>query len=130
MTQTKTLEFFRKRVEIVNKYYAYGDQNDVNNQLLEIANDLLDALQESEKANEWRDIESAPKDGTFILGYDKQRDAPAVITWRKPEFKWKHLEYGSTEQAPEKTWIVEADEEFGFIPTHWMPLPLPPKTVT
>ena len=56
------------------------------------------------RADQWQPIETAPRDGAEILGY--------------------HQSLG--------VWIVswDSDEEGfspGFQPTHWMPLPEPPK---
>lgn len=65
---------------------------------------------------EWRPIETAPKDGTFVLGYawecvDVQyNDNGMRVTW---------FERGSWQGFP---WASQ-----GMKPTHWQPLPAPPK---
>jgi hypothetical protein len=59
---------------------------------------------------EWKPIETAPKDGTTI------------ITW-EPDGKGVYFEWWD-----EDSWYY--DEEWGNgskNPTHWMPLPEPPK---
>ena len=57
---------------------------------------------------EWQPIETAPKDGTRVLVYDKADDEILVCYWYD---KWE-LVYG------------------GYVPdesvTHWMPLPEAP----
>jgi hypothetical protein len=60
----------------------------------------------------WRDISSAPKDGTFIMVYApplKIRFYPLVVWWDGDD------------------WYAPAHEDHAQItPTHWMPLPSPP----
>ena len=61
----------------------------------------------------WRDIASAPKDGSWIFGYSdtlKIRFYPMVLFW--DDNGWTTPSHG--------------DGEPGFNPTHWMPLPDPP----
>ena len=67
--------------------------------------------------SQWQPIETAPKDGTKILG--------AWPQLRK--HKWWTIQpiffyYGA--------WIHgwDEDEDLALHPTHWMPLPEPPKT--
>lgn len=80
----------------------------------------------------WRDIETAPKDGTYVMLY-----APGRLTyghWSAPSDK-PHIKYRDG-FAPEPEW--EEWEPYwvsydgGFTeeapPTHWMPLPAPPAT--
>lgn len=62
----------------------------------------------------WQPIETAPKDGTWILGYESRigmntKYVPhEVIRWIAFSEKWRN----SADQLSE--------------PTHWMPLPAPP----
>jgi hypothetical protein len=59
---------------------------------------------------EWMPIETAPKDGTYVLGYDPRAElAPLVQVYWAPDGFWT-CRFG-------RTWM----------PTHWMPLPEPPK---
>jgi hypothetical protein len=75
-------------------------------------------------AQGWRDIESAPKDGTRILGYLPETDldddyyAPEevmVVAWER------HYQHGDG-------WLIDREEQFaGWCnPTHWQSLPEPP----
>jgi hypothetical protein len=62
--------------------------------------------------SEWQPIETAPKDGTIVLGCDGTGDDYQVyeMAWiENVEFMW-------------------TDPRFGGIygPTHWMPRPPPP----
>lgn len=83
----------------------------------------------------WRDIESAPKDGTLILLYGDTPDGPRVTAgnWLAPEHgdylgdcggECRCPEYGD---PPEPLWW---DTDGGFTdewpPLGWQPLPSPP----
>jgi hypothetical protein len=75
---------------------------------------VLDALPQ-----QWQSIETAPKDGTQILGFDAEIRVYAIIQWGKhnhiPLYGWlRQIEL--TDEAVE-----------GFDATDWMPLPTPPK---
>ena len=66
---------------------------------------------------EWMNIETAPKDGTRILltSYKSfSSDCPSII-----DDYW----YQDRVQEGFDHW----DELFDFPPTHWMPMPKPPK---
>jgi len=58
------------------------------------------------RTDPWQPIETAPKDGTEILGY---AGGFLLLSWRDDE------------------WHEETFEESGWNPTHWMPMPAPPK---
>jgi len=68
-------------------------------------------IQELEKAHvmQWRPISEAPKDD-IILGYHADWDAPFCIEYNGDWCDWRS--------------VWDEDE---VIPTHWMPLPKPPK---
>ena len=58
---------------------------------------------------EWQPIETAPRDGQAILAWDENE------TWEiayRQRGKWRYGPKG-----------------YSFNPTHWMPLPDPPKTL-
>jgi hypothetical protein len=63
----------------------------------------------------WQPIETAPKDGTFILGYYADRP------WLWDIVQWDAGYLGGA-------WWGGGHENDGplFPPTHWMPLPDPP----
>lgn len=68
--------------------------------------------------SEWQPIETAPKDGSRILGWAKSKngsdDLRLVIFW--------------DQTSPEGArWIVAFNAFWHFEPTHWMPLPEPPE---
>jgi hypothetical protein len=73
---------------------------------------------ESIEMTEWQPIETAPKDGTAILiwpanaSFYGDEATSYVVRWHD----WK------------EAWIEASGEEYAaFYPTHWMPLPAPPK---
>jgi hypothetical protein len=69
---------------------------------------------------EWRDIATAPKDGTIIHIADA-RDVHAAF-WdadRDAKFPWRFMD--NDEESAMNAWM---DGKHG--PTHWLPLPPPP----
>lgn len=60
---------------------------------------------------EWRPIKTAPKDGTRIL------------VWRKNEEGYSHLRCG-IDMWRRNNWMRSRRD---MQPTHWMPLPYPPR---
>lgn len=75
-------------------------------------------------AGRWRGIESAPKDGTSILGAQGSHNEPAVI-------RWISARDGDTERVKSQGGFWTDDREvnlwFAFPPTHWRPLPPAPE---
>lgn len=72
----------------------------------------------------WKTIDSAPKDGTFILGYWGERIYPHGFLTRYEVTYWiSHDEvYGD--------WYSPVTGDDILAPTHWQPLPPPPKEST
>jgi hypothetical protein len=60
---------------------------------------------------EWQPIETAPKDGTPALFYERNTYDYEI-----------HLGY-----YDKGSWWNNLFEPYRFYPTHWMPLPEPPK---
>lgn len=75
--------------------------------------DYMARLMRERYAPQWQPIETAPRDGTRILGYDDSglSDAGgiAIIRWSVEGQLW---------------WDETLDL---FTPTHWQPLPTPPQ---
>ena len=62
-----------------------------------------------ENTPQWFLIESAPRDGTRVLVWNKHFHAPITAKWYGGSFK-----------------IAFEFPDFTYEPTHWMALPLPP----
>lgn len=61
----------------------------------------------------WRDIATAPKDGTSILVWADGYDRPEVVRWAV--------------RRGVGGWLGGDNSIFDDTPTHWMPLPQPPE---
>jgi hypothetical protein len=62
---------------------------------------------------EWQLIETAPKDGTPVLGYHTGKMTMTTVYWGLWN-EWQLVESGTY------------PEDDDWLPTHWMPLPAPP----
>jgi len=88
------------------------------------------ALQSREKAMrealEWQPIETAPKDGSEVLGVYKPESYSAdysIIRWNERRKTWVAMADGSDSiQSQGDTWTYYHEPYI----THWMPLPKPP----
>lgn len=68
---------------------------------------------------EWQPIETAPKDGSRILGYTPSWEPHIVCLY------WKDFQQDDPEF--EHGGFVDDFINETFYPTHWMPLPEPPE---
>lgn len=80
--------------------------------LVDVAN-ALDAAIALMRGQSWQPIETAPKDGIAILGYSD--GAMATVRWCALGNYWELVVVGG--------WAEDDEWE----PTHWQPLPTPPK---
>lgn len=69
----------------------------------------------------WQPIETAPKDGTDILC--SFSGAVSIAFWdvKAPD------EYYYNQRSKTPQWLSHEGSYLGEEPTHWMPLPKPPK---
>lgn len=78
--------------------------------------------------SEWQPIETAPRDGTVLLGFGEAageingpfcKNEVAPICWS-----------GGRSDYPGYEWTLTCGDAYAcwMRPTHWMPLPTPPKT--
>lgn len=69
---------------------------------------------------DWQSMDSAPKDGSEILVYDRKTDSIMLVHWGEDYgFRWCVTHSWQDEQGGYET----ADS-----PSHWMPLPNKPNT--
>ena len=95
---------------------------------------------------EWQPIETAPRDGTAVLlwlsedidrYYVAEHRAPRLCIgfWGSPELSFSPGEMWCSVEAKEEVWgmggeltgPMSSTECISVSPTHWMPLPEPPK---
>lgn len=78
--------------------------------------------------SKWIPIETAPRDGTYILVAGGKDDLGRKL--ERPHIATSGFRY-SPSGIEEKVWLIETlDREDKWIiahPTHWVPLPEPPK---
>ena len=77
--------------------------------------------------SEWRSIESAPKNGTLVLVCDPHLDYPVTVG---AYFKGDRDDAtGRFQRGDWAGWLSMDGDHLASIsnPTHWMPLPEPPK---
>ena len=96
---------------------------------------LIEALEELPTALPdagWRDIESAPKDGTNFLIAKYGQEPVYIGSFRRPVFEGVqdqpclcYLSY--TDTRAKNYFRSGAMIKCGLNPTHWMPLPPPPE---
>lgn len=79
----------------------------------------------------WQPIETAPKDGTFVLvwrGSNDSRRWPPVVVAQYQEEKTFTWEGGNKKNVHLKEWRAASTGMSVGQPTHWMPLPPDPQT--
>ena len=77
------------------------------------------------QATTWQPMESAPKDGTNILAWLATWEMPAFVNWRVGRSgiaMWN--------DAVEHDNEMDGSDAYSHPPTHWLPLPAPPKPTT
>ena len=74
-------------------------------------------------SDDWRPIETAPKDGATVLLWDRDVGHHEIGRWSDRHQCWHQIEWGPDEEPP-----VDADmiQRTIYLPSHWQPLPQPP----
>jgi len=80
-----------------------------------VCNEMAEILRIVREMGQWQPIETAPKDGTPILIFTER--GQYVADWAEFEIEYWHVHDGKFEPRPVR----------GPAPTHWIPLPDPPK---
>ncbi len=119
MTRTTTEEQndWKRTAEMIDGEYGSYPSNFSSDDLL----DLLADFEDLKRENEWRPIETAPRDGRWILLYHSFKDIGGHI------FAGYYGEHW--EDDPAGGVMLEGWFQTGALmkPTHWQPLPAPPK---
>jgi len=79
----------------------------------------INAWERAPQASEWLDISSAPKDGTYVLLYQPDTLIPDIVVCAWEDDWWQCCD-GKNPELPLR----------GHSPTHWIPLPAPPRIST
>jgi hypothetical protein len=80
---------------------------------------LDEARGHAQSSQQWQPIETAPKDGSQIIGLWKCN--VYSLRWTKYYEKWPHQDGGPTFRGG---WSVETwDQHMPCEPSHWMPMP-------
>lgn len=80
----------------------------------QLTNAIAAAL--SQAVAQWQPIETAPKDGTWVLGWAQSDSAPYRISWGR-------------NHRGEMSWCTQSFSFVGGYITHWMPLPALPAAI-
>lgn len=89
-----------------------------------VLTDLVLQARAEGSAPQWRSMDSAPKDGTRILGFIKETGEMTAIHW------WSPHRSGSKANVQNGGWLLSVPGEYAecadVAPTAWMPLPVQP----
>ena len=114
-----TAEEVKRWAEIIGK--PAGAHKTQLEQWCVTASGLLLQLLDAQK---WREIETAPKDGTPVLLCDERTGSIRWAVWAQLP---SHAEGHNSDWLGWRDGTIEAGgQTVGVIPTHWRPLPLPP----
>lgn len=96
-----------------------GRQKALREMAVEALPALLDRIEALEAGLRWQPIESAPRDGSYMLIATESHDGGMTVARFDPEWGddgWWMLDDGKNFEIPLR----------GPEPTHWMPRPAPP----
>lgn len=137
MTTPDTLELLRKAAERAKPYWGAVDMMLGGNPIAadivtpfaqSISPDvyiaLLDRLDALEGRGAWQSIETAPRDGTWVLLFSVPNEVPSL----RPHIADGYWKETSGFMAP-GLWMLGHAVGPSFTPTHWRPLPEPPTTL-
>ena len=108
----------KQALEAIDYWITDGDRFVVKGDITKAEKNLCENLETIRKAlefyekHQWRDIESAPKDGTRILALIKSGTGKPVL-----RIIWLAEKHGK------KQWVYKLDQGFRVTPIAWQPLP-------
>ena len=76
--------------------------------------------------SEWRDIATAPKDGSWFLAFEADGEIPYLCYWEKDLYAPNGGRGGPSGWFAQNWMDRWGDRPQAEQPTHWMPLPAPP----
>lgn len=109
----------RERLERILSYARDCEEWEYADTLEYIEEEATCALALIQKEQGWRDIESAPRDGTDILVFCED-SGEQFVGFNNPA-------EGSDREDVFFTALLKGGKRVGCIPSHWMPLPTPPQ---
>ena len=116
-------------VKDIREWCGNCEEKPLPSERLDAAADALLSFREENARRDWQPIETAPKDGTCILIaggiYDWDSSWGETLPFSGVTIaSWNDIRTG-------KPWQGENcgghDEYYRYAPTHWMPLPEPPR---
>jgi len=87
----------------------------------------IERLRAELAAQNWQPIETAPKDGTWILGMNSAKNCAVIIWSKNPPKPFGKLTSGWVHPYTEGYLSEFWNGSCGSTATHWMPLPTPPQ---
>lgn len=76
----------------------------------------------------WRTIDSAPKDGTWVLVYDPSLDGHPLVMPAVGVARWGVPEWGGGQETWVSVPLGPNPDTMDFVSaSHWQPLPSPPE---
>lgn len=127
----RTTDELLKDAEEIRKRTVHARDHREVERLLHDAGELIAELSAKLREREWQPIETAPKDGTKIIGTADFIDSYCVAHEIVNSInipRW--FQYGYWGEGKWK--LILNDEYYPeyHLPTHWKPLPTPPKKET
>lgn len=91
----------------------------VRNERDNLRDQMIDALEQRSLAEGWRPIETAPKDGTYFIGFWPH--ASRLYADHQGQYRTRWTGWGGG------CWEADSLGRPVEMPSHWMPLPQPPE---
>ena len=112
---------FKQHARITELESQLAQRFDAADMATAAAQGFRDGVAKDQQAT-WRHIETAPKDGSYLLFWEQHSDAPFVGCWSGGSWSVSH-EHVDAEGGWDGANVVDA---LSMPITHWMPLPPAP----
>jgi len=145
MTELKPCPFCGSEAEITGSGIAGRIRIECSNRPCqnsrEVYTTATPAVQAWNTRSSWQDIETAPKDGTWVYTTRRGDKTPIAMRWISFDYWWDYNRADWEERVKrwpdlkmmlvtfEAGWFMEGDTRLSkdFAPTYWQPLPAPPE---